>query len=444
MASQAEQLAANLNFSAFAKADGLKKRILFTLGAIIVYRIGTYIPIPGIDPGAVARLFDQQQSGILGMFNMFSGGAVSRMAIFALNIMPYITASIIVQLLAATVPSMKELKSSGPAGQKTINQYTRYLTVLLCSVQAFALAVGLEGQNVVIQPGPFFKATTVITLVGGTLFLMWLGEQVTSRGIGNGISILIFAGIIAQLPVSLAFMFEQGRTGAISTPVLLGFLLLGLALIAIVVFFERAQRRLLVQYPKRQQGNRIYQNEASHLPLRLNSSGVIPAIFASSLIFLPTTIANFSATGGGGSEWISFINSHLARGSVGFIILFAFLIIFFAFFYTSLVFNPQDTAENLRKQGGFIAGYRPGERTAQYIDYVLTRITVVGALYLAFVCVLPETLVGAVPIAIGGTSILIVVSVTLDTVSQIQGHLLAHQYEGLIQKSKLRGRGKRK
>ena len=440
MASQAEQLAANLNFGAFAKADALKKRILFTLGAIIIYRIGTYIPIPGIDPAAVARLFEQQQSGILGMFNMFSGGAVSRMAIFALNIMPYITASIIVQLLAATVPSLQEIKKSGPAGQKTINQYTRYLTVLLCSFQAYAIAIGLESQNVVLIPGTFFKVTTVITLVGGTLFLMWLGEQVTARGIGNGISILIFAGIIAQLPIALAFMFEQGRTGAIATPILLGFIVLAVALVAVVVFFERAQRRLLVQYPKRQQGNKIYQNEASHLPLRLNSAGVIPAIFASSLIFLPTTIAEFSATGG--PEWLSYVTSYLGQGSPGFITLFAFLIIFFTFFYTSIMFNPQETAENLRKQGGFIAGYRPGERTAHYIDHVLTRLTVVGAIYLAFVCVLPETIRGTVPIAFGGTSILIVVSVTMDTIGQIQGHLLAHQYEGLIQKSKLRGKRK--
>ncbi len=438
MASQAEQLASNLNFSAFAKADDLKKRILFTLGALIVYRIGTYIPIPGIDPSAVADLFQRQQSGILGMFNMFSGGAVGRMAIFALNIIPYISASIIMQLLAATVPSLEEIKKTGSQGQKTINQYTRYLTVVLATVQGYAIAVGLQSTNAVIDPGVFFQVTTVISLVGGTMFLMWLGEQITSRGIGNGISLIIFAGIIAQLPLALAFMFEQGRQGAISTPVLLGFVIMTVVVIGFIVFFERAQRRLIVQYPKRQQGNKIYQGDSSHLPLKLNSAGVIPAIFASSLIFLPATAADISSTGG--PEWLAAVSAALGPGSPGFIILFAFLIIFFAFFYTALVFNPMDTADNLKKSGGFIPGIRPGERTAQHIDYVLTRITVMGALFLALVCVSPELIRGTIPIAFGGTSILIVVSVTMDTVGQIQGHMLAHQYDGLIKKSRLRGK----
>ncbi|MFN0263912.1 preprotein translocase subunit SecY [Tepidamorphus sp. 3E244] len=444
MASAAEQLAANLNFGALAKADELKKRIWFTLGALLVYRLGTYIPLPGIDPGAVADMFNRNSSGILGLFNTFAGGAVERMAIFALNIMPYISASIIVQLMTTVSPHLEQLKKEGEQGRKQINQYTRYGTVLLATVQAYGIAVGLEGSgNVVLDPGLFFRVSTVITLVGGTVFLMWLGEQITQRGVGNGISLIIFAGIVASFPNAIAGMLELGRQGALSTPLILGLIILLVGVIVVIVYVERAQRRLLIQYPKRQMGNRMFQGESSHLPLKLNTAGVIPPIFASSLLLLPVTVANFSAGDAGG--WLGTVTALLGHGQPLYLAFYASMIIFFAFFYTAIVFNPKDTADNLKKHGGFIPGIRPGEKTAEYIDYVLTRITVVGALYLALVCLLPEFLIGyySIPFYLGGTSLLIVVSVTMDTVSQVQGHLLAHQYEGLIKKSKLRGSRRR-
>ncbi|MCT8974496.1 preprotein translocase subunit SecY [Microbaculum marinisediminis] len=440
MASAAEQLAANLNFGALAKATELKQRIWFTLGALLVYRLGTYIPLPGINPQAVADMFQQQSSGILGMFNMFAGGAVERMAIFALNIMPYISASIIVQLLTAVSPHLEQLKKEGEQGRKTLNQYTRYGTVFLAAVQAYGIAVGLEGAGTVVNdPGMFFRFTTVITLTGGTVFLMWLGEQITQRGVGNGISLIIFAGIVAGLPSAIAGMLELGRQGAMSTGIILAIFVMAVAVIAFIVFVERAQRRLLIQYPKRQVGNRMFQGDSSHLPLKLNTAGVIPPIFASSLLLLPITVANFSS--GEGPAWLTTVTALLGHGQPLYMLFYAVGIIFFAFFYTAVVFNPADTADNLKKHGGFIPGIRPGERTAQYIDYVLTRITVIGAIYLTLVCLLPEFLVTAwnVPFYFGGTSLLIVVSVTMDTVSQVQGHLLAHQYEGLVKKSRLRG-----
>jgi len=444
MASAAEQLAANLNFAAFSKAEDLKKRIWFTLGALLVYRLGTYIPMPGINPDAFAQAFQQQSGGVLGMFNMFAGGAVERMEIFALGIMPYISASIIMQLMTAVVPTLEQLKKEGEQGRKIINQYTRYGTVLLATVQAYGIAVGLEGgANIVTDPGWFFRISAVITLVGGTMFLMWLGEQITARGLGNGISLIIFAGIVAGMPSAISGTLELGRTGALSTTLILAILVLAVILIGVIVFFERAQRRLLIQYPKRQVGNRMFQGDTSHLPLKLNTAGVIPAIFASSLLLLPATAAGFSDTTNL-PAWANSVLAALGHGQPLYMVLYAALIGFFAFFYTAIVFNPKDTADQLKKHSGFIPGYRPGERTAEYIDYVLTRITTVGAAYLIVVCLVPEFLISAtgVPFYLGGTSLLIVVSVTLDTVAQMQGHLIAHQYEGLIKKSKLRG-GKR-
>ena len=450
MVSAAEQLAANLNFGAFSKAEELKKRIWFTLGALIVYRIGTFIPMPGIDPVAFAETFRQNASGILGMVNLFAGGAIERMAIFALNIMPYISASIIMQLMSSVSPKLEALKKEGEQGRKQINQYTRYLTVVLAAFQAYGIAIGLEGSSgsagsVVIEPGWFFRMSTVITLVGGTMFLMWLGEQITARGVGNGISLIIFAGIVAGLPSAIIGLFELARTGALATPLLLMLLLLMLAVVAAIVFMERAQRRLLIQYPKRQVGNRMFQGEASHLPLKLNTAGVIPPIFASSLLLLPITAAQFSQGSGGSNEWLTAIVAALGRGQPLHIVIYVAMIIFFAFFYTAVVFNANDTADNLRKYGGYLPGIRPCQKTAEYIDYVLTRITLVGAIYLAIVCVLPELLIAyaAVPFYFGGTSLLIAVSVTMDTVAQVQSHLLAHQYEGLIKKAKLRGASSR-
>jgi preprotein translocase subunit SecY len=440
MASAAEQLAANLNFAAFGKATELKKRIWFTLGALIVYRLGTYIPVPGVDPVELARLVQQNSSGILGWINGMAGGALGRMAIFALNIMPYISASIIVQLLTSVSPHLESLKKEGEQGRKTLNQYTRYGTVILATVQAYAIAVGLEGSgNTVLDPGWFFRASTVITLVGGTVFLMWLGEQITARGIGNGISLIIFAGIVAELPRAIAGTLELGRQGVLSTYLIIGIVIMAISVVMFIVFMERAQRRILVQYPKRQVGNKIFQGDTSHLPLKLNTAGVIPPIFASSLLLLPITVANFTA--GSGPSWMTTLTAMLGPGQPLFMLLYVALIIFFAFFYTAIVFNPKDTAENLKKHGGFVPGIRPGERTAEYIDYVLTRITLVGAIYIAAVCLLPEVLRGywALPFYFGGTSLLIVVSVTMDTVSQVQSHLLAHQYEGLVKKAKLRG-----
>ena len=430
-------------FGAFAKADDLKKRLLFTLGALIVYRLGTFIPIPGIDPVALEDIFSQQSSGIIGMFDMFSGGALSRMTIFALNIMPYITASIIMQLMTAIVPSLEQLKKDGDAGRKQINQYTRYLTVLLATVQGYGIAVGLESAQAVVQdPGMMFRITTVVTLVGGTLFLMWLGEQITSRGIGNGISLIIFAGIVAQLPLALAGTLELGRTGALSAIFIVGLFIMAVAVIAFIVFIERSLRKVMVQYPKRQHGNKVFGGEAQHLPLKINVPGVIPPIFASSLLLMPVSIINLTGGQDGGDGWLLTLNALLGRGQPLYLGIYIALIVFFAFFYTAIVFNPEDTADNLRRNGGYIAGIRPGQATADYLDFILTRLTVLGAAYLSAVCILPEILISqyAVPFYFGGTSLLIVVTVTLDTVGQIQSHLLAHQYEALIKKSRIRGK----
>ena len=444
MASAAEQLASNFNLGAFAKATELKKRIWFTLGALVVYRLGTYIPLPGIDPSILAQIMKSNSGGILDMFDMFSGGALGRMTIFALTIMPYISSSIIVQLMTAVSPTLEALKKEGEAGRKKLNQYTRYGTVGLAALQAYGIAAGLEGMrsqfgSPVIDPGLFFRLTSMITLTGGTVFLMWLGEQITARGVGNGISLIIFTGIVARLPTAMAQLLELSRTGSLSGFTVIFFLVLAIGVITFIVFMERAQRRILVQYPKRQVGNKMFGGEASHLPLKLNSSGVIPPIFASSLLLLPATIANFNAGSGG---ILSDIAAYLGRGKPLYLVLYAALIIFSCFFYTAVVFNPTETADNLRKYGGFVPGIRPGKNTADYLDYVLTRLTVVGALYLTAVCLLPEYLISefTIPFYFGGTSLLIVVSVTMDTVAQIHSHLLAHQYEGLIKKAKLRGR----
>jgi preprotein translocase subunit SecY len=446
MASAAEQLAASINFGAFSKATELKSRIWFTLGALVVYRLGTYIPIPGIDPAILHDVFQHNAGGILGMFDMFSGGALGRMSIFALNIMPYISASIIIQLLTPLSPSLEALKKEGESGRKKINQYTRYGTVLLAAVQAYGIGVAMESmrigsQSAVIDPGIFFRLVTMVTLCGGTVFLMWLGEQITARGIGNGISLIIMAGIVANLPHALAATLELGRTGTLSPVFIVLFLLISVLVVAFIVFVERAQRRILVQYPKRQQGNRMSGGEASHLPLKLNTSGVIPPIFASSLLLIPVTIAGFVSTNQD-MGWLGTITAYFGHGRPAYMILYIALIVFFCFFYTALVFNPAETADNLRKYGGFIPGIRPGKNTADHLDYVLTRLTVVGAAYLAAVCILPEILISqySVPFYFGGTSLLIVVSVTMDTVAQIHSHLLAHQYEGLIKKARLRGR----
>jgi preprotein translocase subunit SecY len=444
MASTAEQIASNLNFGAFSKATELKKRLWFTLGALIVYRLGTFIPIPGIDPAIIGDIFSQQSDGILGVFDAFAGGALSRMSIFALNVIPYISAAIIMQLMTAISPTIEQLKKEGETGRKKINQYTRYLTVCLAFVQAYGLSVGLESlatsQGAAVEdPGLFFRASTVITIVGGTMFLMWLGEQITARGVGNGISLIIFAGIVAALPTALASTLELGRTGALSALFIIGFLIFAVAVTTFIVFVERAQRRIIVQYPKRQVGNRMFGGESSHIPLKLNTSGVIPIIFATSILLTPVSIAGFS---GGGGGILNSVTAVIGRGQPLFFLLFAVLIIFFAFFYTAIVFNPEETAENLNKNGGFVPGIRPGKNTAEFFDYVLTRLTVVGAGYLTLVALLPEILISnfSVPFFFGGTSLLIVVVVSLDTVAQIQSHLLAHQYEGLIRKAKLKGR----
>jgi preprotein translocase subunit SecY len=442
MASAAEQLAANINWSAFAKADELKKRIWFTLGALVIYRLGTYIPLPGIDPAAFEASFLGQKQGVLDMFNMFSGGAVQRMAVFALNIMPYISASIIIQLLSSVMPSLEAIKKEGEQGRKILNQYTRYLTVALAVFQAYGISIGLEGRaGIVSDPGLLFRISTIVTLTGGTMFLVWLGEQITSRGVGNGSSLIIFAGIVARLPQAVVELFELGRQGSISTGLVLGVVVMVFVVVAFIVFMERAQRRVPITYPRRQVGNKMYEGQSSFLPLKLNTSGVIPPIFASSLLLLPTTVANF-AQGSTSSGVFTTISALLGRGSPLYLTLYVALIVFFAFFYTATVFNPSDTADNLKKHGGFIPGVRPGERTAQYIDYVLTRITVLGALYLSLICLLPEWLISyaALPFYFGGTSLLIVVNVTMDTVAQIHGHLQAHQYEGLIRKARLKGR----
>ena len=443
MASMAEQLAANMSFSALANSQGLKNRIWFTLGALIVYRLGSYIPMPGIDSIALEQFAQQNSAGILGWMNSLAGGALGRMAIFALNVMPYISASIIIQLMTSVSPTLEALKKEGESGRKKINQYTRYFTVLLAAMQAYGIAVGLEGQgSIVTDPGMFFRASTVITLTGGTLFLMWLGEQITSRGIGNGVSLIIFAGIVANLPHALAAMLELGRTGQMSFFLILAIMVMAFAVIAFIVLVERAQRRLLIQYPKRQVGMKMTQAESSHLPIKINTSGVIPPIFASSLLLLPITVANFSA--GKGPEWLNQVTALLGHGRPLYLVLFAALIVFFSFFQTSIMFNPKETAENLKKSGGFILGIRPGEKTAEYLDWILTRLTVIGAAYLVFICLIPEFLVGysGIPFYFGGTSLLIVVSVTLDTVAQLQGHMLAQQYGKLLEKASLRSKKK--
>jgi preprotein translocase subunit SecY len=443
MATVANRSAPALDFSMFGKATELKKRLLFTMGALVVFRLLSFVPLPGIDPQALEALFSRTHGGVLDYVNTFSGGALQRMSIIALNIMPYITASIIVQLMTSLVPSFESLKKEGESGRKKLNQYTRLGTVLLTAVQGYGISKGLEGWgsgSAVIHPGIIFELTTVITLIGGTLFLMWIGEQITSRGIGNGISLIIMAGIVAHLPTSLGGLFEQMRTGAIGGGYVVLLALGAVAVIAFICFMERAQRRILIQYPKRQVGNRMFQGDSSHLPLKINTSGVIPPIFASSLLLMPLTLVQFIGKGST-SEWIVTVSTALQRGAPLYMLLYAAGIIFFSFFYTAVVFNPEETADNLKKYGGFIPGRRPGQQTAQYLDFVLTRLTVVGAAYLTFVCLLPEFLQGggAVNFYFGGTSLLIVVNVTMDTVSQIQSHLLAHQYEGLIKRSKLRG-----
>lgn len=450
MTSAAEQFASNLNFQSFAKAEELQKRLLFTIGALIVFRLGTFIPLPGINPGAYAQAFQSQTGGLLGTLNIFAGGAVERMAIFALNIMPYISASIIMQLMAAVVPQLEAIKKEGEAGRRQINQYTRYLTVFLAAMQGYFIAVTLQANNggglpVVDNPGAFFVVSTVVTLVGGVMFLLWLGEQITARGIGNGTSLIIFAGIVAELPRAAAGLFALGRgagAGGASLPPFMVVVVLAMALVlvAFVVFMERSQRRLLVQYPRRQVGMRMTQGEKSHLPLKLNPSGVIPPIFAQSLLLLPATAV--AAAGSDSPEFLQNLQIWFAPNRPLYIALYTALIFVFGFIYTSVVFNTTDVADNLKKYGGFIQGYRPGARTAEYLDYILTRLCVIGSSYLALVCIIPMLLqmeFPAIPVYLGGTSLLIVVSVTLDTVSQIQGHLLAQQYESLIKKSKLRG-----
>ena len=445
MASAEEQFAKNFSFGAMGKAEELKSRIWFTLGILIVYRLGTYVPVPGIDPVTLQQIFEQQQGGILGMFDMLSGGALSRMSIFALNIMPYISASIIMQLMVVVVPPLEAMKKEGPSGQMKINQYTRWLTVMLAAFQGWGLAVGLEsmqvaGQSAVIEPGLFFRTATMVTIVGGTVFLMWLGEQITQRGIGNGISLIIFSGIVANLPSALVGLFELGRTGALSTALILGFIIMALAVIYAIVFVERAQRRVVVQYPRRQHGNKVFGGDSSHLPIKINIAGVIPPIFAGSLLLMPVTMISFS--GGMGPEWLQDASAMLGRGQPLYLGLYASLIVFFAFFYTTIMFNPEDTSENLRQNGGFIPGIRPGASTATYLENIATRLTVVGSIYLVLICMLPEILISkyGVPFYFGGTSLLIVVTVTMDTVTQVQSHLIAHQYEGLIKKSKLSGK----
>ncbi len=444
MASAAEQLAANLNLGVLSKATELKKRIWFTLAALIVYRIGTYIPVPGVDASVMGEMLAQHSGGILGMFDMFSGGALGRMTVFALNIMPYISASIVVQLMSAAIPQLEALKKEGESGRKRLNQYTRYLTVVIAIVQSYGIAVSLEGMRgsfgaAVIDPGLFFRLSCVITLVGGTMFLMWLGEQITARGVGNGTSLIIFAGIVANLPHALASLLELGRTGALSPLFILLFIFIAVGVIAVIVFVERAQRRIIIQYPKRQVGQRMFGGESSHMPLKLNTSGVIPPIFASSILLIPATIAGFTTDSPG---WLQSIGQALAHGQPLYMLAYAAMIIFFAYFYTAVVFNPDETADNLKKYGGFIPGIRPGTATSQYFDYVLTRLTTVGGIYLVVVCLLPEILISKynVPFYFGGTSLLIIVSVTMDTVTQIQSHLLAHQYEGLIRKARVKGR----
>lgn len=445
MVSAAERLASNFDFSVIGKATELKQRLWFVVGALIVARIGAYIPIPGIDPQVLAEIFKHHSGGVLGVFNMFSGGALGRMTIFALAIMPYISSSIIIQLMTIASPHLAALKKEGEAGRRKINQYTRYGTVLLAFLQGYGIAVGLEGMqdhgtSAVIDPGLFFRLTTAMTLVGGTMFLMWLGEQITARGIGNGTSLIIFSGIVAGFPGAIASTLELGRTGALPVELILIVIVIALALIAFIVFMERAQRRILVQYPKRQVGMKMMGGESSHLPIKINMSGVIPPIFASSILLFPLTIAGFNQ--GKGPSWITTVTAYLGHGQPLYIVLYMAVISFFCFFYTPIVFNVNETAENLKKYGGFIAGIRPGKNTAEYLDYILTRLTAIGAIYLSFVCAMPEVLIAnyKMPFYLGGTSLLITVNVLMDFVAQVQSHLFAHQYEGLIKKARLKGK----
>ena len=451
MASAAEQMARNINFGTFSKAKDLQKRILFTLGILLIYRLGTFIPVPGLDPVAYRDFFAGQAGGILGNMNMFSGGAVERMGIFALNVMPYITASIIVQMMTSASPTLAALKKEGEVGRQQINQYTRYLTVGFALLQSFGISIGLRALSLDSIDPAFFVLTSVVTLTGGTIFLMWIGEQVTARGIGNGISLIIFAGIVAEMPRAIFNLLNQAQNSSTNVIFIFAITAMVIGLVIFMVFIERAQRRLLIQYPKRQQANGAQmQGQNSFLPLKINTSGVIPPIFASAILLLPTTVIGFSggtvdptaATGPvqGVLQWLAI---NFGQGSPGFIISYGLMIAFFTFFYTSITFNPEETADNLRKHGGFIPGIRPGKNTAAYIDYVLTRLTTIGAIYLVFVCLLPEVLrvyYPAIPFYIGGMSLLIVVSVTMDTVAQIQSHLIAHQYDGMIKKSRLGGR----
>jgi len=450
MVSLAEKMAANMDVSAFSKATELKKRLWFTVLALIVFRLGTFIPLPGIDPHILSDIFARNQNGILGMFNMFAGGALERMTIFALNIMPYISASIILQLGQSVIPSLAALKKDGEAGHRKITHYTKMLTVLITIIQGYGIAVGLEGMtgsagvSAVVNPGYVFKFTTVVSLVGGTMFIVWLGDQITSRGVGNGSSLIITVGIIANIPGALAQTFELGRVGSMSLGVIALLMAMIVGLIYVIVLVERAQRKITIQYPKRQRGARMMSSKTPPLPLKINPTGVIPPIFASSLLLLPITIANFSAENG--PSWVQSLSQLLGHGQPLYLGLYAALIIFFAFFYTAIVFNPEETADNLKKHGGFIAGIRPGKNTADYLDYVITRLTVLGAAYLTALCILPEVLISklSVPFVLGGTTLLIVVQVTMDFVGQLQSHLIAYQYEGLIKKAALSNRGKKK
>ncbi|MBL9054649.1 MAG: preprotein translocase subunit SecY [Rhodobacteraceae bacterium] len=441
MASAAEQMAANLSWGALGKATDLRQRIFFTIGLLIVYRLGTYIPVPGIDGQALRDFMSNAGAGLGGILNMFTGGAISRMGIFALGIMPYISASIIVQLLASMIPSLEQLKKEGEQGRKKINQYTRYATVALALFQGYGIAMSIQAGDLAHTPGLYFTISCVVTLVGGTMFLMWLGEQITARGIGNGTSLIIFVGIVAEIPAALAQFFSQGRAGVISTPVIIGVLAMVVAVIAAVVFMERALRKIHIQYPRRQVGMKIFDGGSSHLPIKVNPAGVIPAIFASSLLLLPTTIATFSGAQTG--PIMSTILAYFGPGQPLYLLFFVSMIVFFAYFYTwNVSFKVDEVAENLKNQNGFIPGIRPGKKTEEYLEYVVTRVLVLGSAYLAAVCLLPEILRStfAIPFYFGGTSVLIVVSVTMDTINQIQSHLLAHQYEGLIEKSNLRGK----
>ncbi|WP_298283749.1 preprotein translocase subunit SecY [Acidocella sp.] len=444
MASAAEQLAANMDFGALAKATDLKNRIWFTLGALIVFRLGTYIPVPGVDATVMAHLMSQNGSGLLGMFNMFTGGALGRMTIFALNILPYISASIIIQLMSSSIPALEALKKEGDSGRQRITQYTRYLTVFIAAVQAYGIAVSLERVKsqfgpAVTDPGAFFVFTAVVTLVGGTVFVMWLGEQITSRGVGIGSSLLIFTGIVANMPVYIGNMFELGSTGALSSWFIIVFFVAGFAIFGVVVFMERAQRRILIQHPKRQVGQKIMGGDSNYMPLKVNASGVMPPIFASSLLVIPATLVGFAS---GGPVWLETITHLLSRGQPLYLLVFAGLIVGFSFVWAAIALNPDETAENLRKSGAFIPGIRPGTNTARYFDSVLSRLTSLAAIYLVVVCLVPDFAMShfSLPFYVGGTTILILVNVTMDTMTQVQSHLLAHQYQGLIRKARGKNR----